>query len=577
VSVIWALGILLVGGRTLAGRLMLGRLFAQADELEAPRRRRFEQVARRLRISTAIRVRISAAISVPLVFGWRRPRLLLPATSGDWSERTEQTVFLHELAHVHRGDLGRLLLARIATALYWPHPLAWLGLRRLEAEAENACDDVVLQEAPSAKAYAGVLLEIARQRCPPAYSAAVATIASRGPLERRIRAIIDPSRRRGRLRRSVAFASGAVAVVMLVPIASVPAAPMAAVDAPRTLTRIAAASAGEPIAGREPSGRLHTEPLPPVASEAAADCDCSDDLPWWLAERPEPDRADDLEGLLSQLTVGEPEARAGVARALGDWPVARARRALHRAAVEDTDPRVRAEAITSLARSPARQDLAVFLAGLDDPSCRVSERAAEALAELGVASAATSLIERLDRACRVRVAAARALASFHSASSAAALRGAVHDADSRVRAAAAASLGVVGDGDAVETLLDAMADDDGQVREAAVRALAERRLGVATQPRVVAELVGALEDESPYVRQAAADALAVLGDQTAVDALVAHLAEENKHVRQAAAHALGRIGGRRALPSLERLASLDSSPHVRQAAAEAVERLERHH
>ena len=52
-----------------------------------------------------------------------------------------------------RHDWAIHCVARGVCALYWFHPLVWMTLRRLELEAERACDDAVLERS-EATAYA---------------------------------------------------------------------------------------------------------------------------------------------------------------------------------------------------------------------------------------------------------------------------------------------------------------------------------------------------------------------------------------------------------------------------------------
>ena len=85
------------------------------------------------------------------------------------------------------------MLARVACALYWFHPLAWLALRRLRIERELACDDCVLAAGERPSDYAAELLRVAHDYRPPRLAAAVA-MAQRGSLEHRIRALLDRAR-----------------------------------------------------------------------------------------------------------------------------------------------------------------------------------------------------------------------------------------------------------------------------------------------------------------------------------------------------------------------------------------------
>ena len=73
-----------------------------------------------------------------------------------------EAVLAHELAHVWRFDALTQLVAQVACAVYWFHPLVWLAARRVRIEAERACDALVVRAGMLPPDYAGDLLEIAR-------------------------------------------------------------------------------------------------------------------------------------------------------------------------------------------------------------------------------------------------------------------------------------------------------------------------------------------------------------------------------------------------------------------------------
>jgi TonB family C-terminal domain len=85
----------------------------------------------------------------PAVLWAPRSLLLLPA---DFLERfnadERRLVLQHELVHLRRGDTLWSLLAELAFALLWFHPLAWLALPRLRLDQELACDERVLKQLP---------------------------------------------------------------------------------------------------------------------------------------------------------------------------------------------------------------------------------------------------------------------------------------------------------------------------------------------------------------------------------------------------------------------------------------------
>jgi TonB family protein len=96
----------------------------------------------------------------PAVLWAPRSLVLLPA---DFLERFDaderRLVLQHEFTHLRRGDALWSLLAELAMALLWFHPLVWLALPRLRLDQELACDERVLHQSPQDETkYAHTLL-----------------------------------------------------------------------------------------------------------------------------------------------------------------------------------------------------------------------------------------------------------------------------------------------------------------------------------------------------------------------------------------------------------------------------------
>jgi BlaR1 peptidase M56 len=76
--------------------------------------------------------------AMPMTWGWIRPAILLPAEALSWSIDRRHDVLLHELAHVRRLDCLTQMIARVACAVYWFHPLAWVAERRMRIELDQS-------------------------------------------------------------------------------------------------------------------------------------------------------------------------------------------------------------------------------------------------------------------------------------------------------------------------------------------------------------------------------------------------------------------------------------------------------
>ena len=165
-------------------------------------------------------------------------------------------VALHELAHARRWDCTIKLMAHLARAVYWFNPLAWVAFKRLQSEAETACDDLVLSymtgvapvvHEPTAETavvpmirpsdYAQHLLEIAsgfNSGMLAAYSSIA--MARKSRLEGRLVAILDPRRNRRHLTRWTVLAALVVVAAISIPIACLkPSQPVGFLSAKITL------------------------------------------------------------------------------------------------------------------------------------------------------------------------------------------------------------------------------------------------------------------------------------------------------------------------------------------------------
>lgn len=96
----------------------------------------------------------------PAVLWAPRSLILLPADFLQRFDADERRLVLrHEASHLRRGDALWSLLAELAWALLWFHPLAWLARPRFRLDQELACDERVLRHAPRDEAkYARTLL-----------------------------------------------------------------------------------------------------------------------------------------------------------------------------------------------------------------------------------------------------------------------------------------------------------------------------------------------------------------------------------------------------------------------------------
>ena len=171
-------------------------------------------------------------VGSPVTCGVLRPAILLPVDASEWPAADVRRALVHELEHIRRGDWVTQLVARVVCACYWFHPLVWTARRRLCLEAERACDDAVVQSAERTE-YAQQLVSLAR-RLTTGRALPSLAMASRSDLSARVFALLDTTRRRGRVGHAAT-----VAVVGISCVAVLVIAPLRAVAAPVVSARVA--------------------------------------------------------------------------------------------------------------------------------------------------------------------------------------------------------------------------------------------------------------------------------------------------------------------------------------------------
>ena len=116
------------------------RLVTRQDILEL-----LEDCKGQLGLQTVIGVVETDEVKTPCLFGYLRPRLLLPVGILDEMDAGQlRYVFLHELAHLKRHDILIGWLMAVVQVLHWFNPAVWYAMSRINADRELACDELAL-------------------------------------------------------------------------------------------------------------------------------------------------------------------------------------------------------------------------------------------------------------------------------------------------------------------------------------------------------------------------------------------------------------------------------------------------
>ena len=541
------------------------------------------EVADRLDLPELPRLVIHDDAAMPLTCGIAGPAIVLPPEAAQWTDERRRAVLCHELAHVRRRDLLSHLLGRLACALYWFQPLAWSAARRMRAESERACDDLVLITGTRASTYAEHLLQIVTSVRRVSAPVVALPMAQPREFEARLLSILDPRKKREPLSpvRAAALLAlvGAIALplVALSPVPPAVPAPVAGAspqddDGEREQQNVAA-EAPSPNAVSRAQASLNTPRARPAGAAAGAGVGSGPGTQFsgtrtrtvtQQIERTVEDIAH------SVSDVAADAVNTGLASVLGGQQQSqdpRVRAALIRALSDSSAEVARAAAWALATHHDTEVGRALAAAVRNAADATVREMAVWSLVQHGSSAAgAEALAHALnDRDPEVRTTAAWGLGNLRHEAGVAALERAVRgDVSGDVRMAAAWALGQFGDRSSIAALNEALSFRDPDVRHAAAWSLGQ----IAAQP-APANLLVALRDTSSSVREVAAWSLGRIGDPATAVALRNALSDADKGVRRAAIWALGHIGGDAGIDALT-AALRDSDAEVRASAAAAL-------
>lgn len=212
--VVWAAGVVLLSIRLAHGWIATRRLRTRGT---CPTEQSLQQVlarlAARMRVTRPVQLLESLLVEVPAVLGWLRPVILMPASALTGLTPQQLEVLLaHELAHVRRYDYVVNVAQCVIETLLFYHPAVWWVSRRVRAEREHCCDDLVVQLCGDRHLYATALVTMERLR---SATPRLALAATDGALLSRVKRLLMPPTARVELfPRWAAAAAGVVAVTI---------------------------------------------------------------------------------------------------------------------------------------------------------------------------------------------------------------------------------------------------------------------------------------------------------------------------------------------------------------------------
>jgi len=230
VAPLWMLGVALFSLRSLAAWFAAMRLKRRGVAAAAQIwKAKLEELAERVRVLRPVMLLESCLTDVPVVIGFLKPVILVPAQllTGFPPEQLE-LILIHELAHIRRHDYLVNLVQSLVEDLLFYHPGVWWVSRVIRAEREKCCDDVVVASTGNAHQFAEALAALEQNRWA-MYETALA--ANGGSLMNRIHRLLSGRDRSRVVATPVLFAS-------LLPVALAVAATVVKAQSPASVPPI---------------------------------------------------------------------------------------------------------------------------------------------------------------------------------------------------------------------------------------------------------------------------------------------------------------------------------------------------
>lgn len=370
---------------------------------------RLHELCAQQKLRRPVQLMISDQLHSPISWGFLHPVIMVDVRTAQEidADQVLEHVLAHELAHIAHYDWPLIILARIAAALYWFHPLVWLLLKHLQYHIETHADDRVLSQGTQASAYAQTLVHISGNAAKP-LQLSTPLAAQGNTLVSRILAILEPQRQRQALSKSTWIWQLAVSCAIVLPLASltlvgeqvrwpdelfkanVPHPSQAGALAARALEKLhnsnfTALAVALDSGDFEQRHALQVASFKQRAAIAPLLLALHDEKPqvrslalWGLSEMRFPETAPVIAQLLKDPA---PTVRVQAVRALGDMDQTKWITQM-RALLKDTDPSVRANAAHALGDLKDRLSLADLQMASTDQDATVAQEARWAVNEI---------------------------------------------------------------------------------------------------------------------------------------------------------------------------------------------------
>ncbi|MCB2305546.1 phosphodiester glycosidase family protein [Clostridium estertheticum] len=145
-SSIWLFVVIIIGVYTIVMTIKLKAKFKNGHVCDNEEvMLLLSQCKDKLNIKSIIKVINTNEIKTPCIYGFIKPKLLLPIGIENYVDKTElEFIILHELAHVKRQDIIVSCITGVLQIIHWFNPIIWYSFYRMSNDKELACDALAL-------------------------------------------------------------------------------------------------------------------------------------------------------------------------------------------------------------------------------------------------------------------------------------------------------------------------------------------------------------------------------------------------------------------------------------------------
>ncbi|MHC4692664.1 MAG: M56 family metallopeptidase [Planctomycetota bacterium] len=141
-ALVWLAGVLVLAGYVFVSNFRLWRIIKSVRPLTEQRiLDLLEDCKKQTGVETILGIIVTDRVKSPALFGFVRPRLLLPVgVIETHSVKELRHIFLHELSHLKRCDILLGWVTTLLLVIHWFNPLVWYAFYRMRQDRELACD-----------------------------------------------------------------------------------------------------------------------------------------------------------------------------------------------------------------------------------------------------------------------------------------------------------------------------------------------------------------------------------------------------------------------------------------------------